>query len=145
MLHSFIISALCFIICNHICCCESTQPLSQREESRSLFAVFPCLFDGSLLSTAAPLIRCICRGAAGEIQGCMVNNRSVLTPFTSPNHFSSILLSLSDLDINLSPSGNILKRADEALAPSLKIDASGDPKVTWTRVRAIAVKRRRSG
>ncbi|XP_076002611.1 CD166 antigen homolog isoform X2 [Genypterus blacodes] len=46
---------------------------------------------------------------------------------------SSKNLTVNYLDINLSPSGNISKNAEEALAPSLKIDASGDAKVTWTR------------
>ena len=42
-----------------------------------------------------------------------------------------------DLDINLSPSGNIVKSAGEALHPNLKIDSSGDTKVSWTKVKVI--------
>lgn len=42
-----------------------------------------------------------------------------------------------DLDINLIPSGNIVKSAGEALHPNLKIDSSGDTKVSWTKVKAI--------
>ncbi|XP_071352943.1 CD166 antigen homolog A-like isoform X2 [Trachinotus anak] len=37
------------------------------------------------------------------------------------------------LDINLSPSGNIVKTAGEALNLTLQIDASGESKVSWTK------------
>ncbi|XP_028275875.1 CD166 antigen homolog isoform X2 [Parambassis ranga] len=37
------------------------------------------------------------------------------------------------LDINLNPSGNIVKRAEEALDLTLQIDSSGESKVSWTK------------
>ncbi|XP_074536092.1 CD166 antigen homolog A-like isoform X1 [Halichoeres trimaculatus] len=37
------------------------------------------------------------------------------------------------LDINLSLSGNVVRRADEPLDPHLQIDASGDTQVSWTK------------
>lgn len=40
-----------------------------------------------------------------------------------------------DLDINLSPSGDVVKSSGEALNLSLQIDASGETKVSWTKVK----------
>ncbi|KAM3875134.1 CD166 antigen homolog A-like [Diretmus argenteus] len=42
-------------------------------------------------------------------------------------------ITVNYLDINLSPSGKILKSAGEAVALILQVDASGKPKVSWTK------------
>uniref|UniRef100_A0A3B4GC53 CD166 antigen homolog n=1 Tax=Pundamilia nyererei TaxID=303518 RepID=A0A3B4GC53_9CICH len=42
-------------------------------------------------------------------------------------------ITVTYLDINLSPSGNIVKRAGEALNLSLQIDSSGKAEVSWTK------------
>lgn len=46
----------------------------------------------------------------------------------------------SDLDINLSPFGNIIKSAGETLDLTLQIDASETTKVSWTKVGAFIKK-----
>lgn len=51
--------------------------------------------------------------------------------------FSPSLPLFLDLDINLSPSGTIVKKARETLDLTLQIDASEDSKVSWTKVKAI--------
>lgn len=89
-----------------------------------------------VVSTTQPLISCICR-AVSQLQCYMVNNRNVLTLNRLLNHLLRHLLLFSDLDINLSPSGNIVKRAGEALNLSLQIDSSEEAKVFWTKVEAI--------
>lgn len=53
----------------------------------------------------------------------------IWTVFSPP---SSLFL---DLDINLSPSGDVVKSSGEALNLSLQIDASGETKVSWTKVK----------
>ena len=45
-----------------------------------------------------------------------------------------MLYSLLDLDMNLSPSGKIVKRAGDTMAVTLHIDASEVAKVSWTKV-----------
>lgn len=42
-------------------------------------------------------------------------------------------ITVNYLDINLSPSGNIIKRVGEALDVTLEIDSSGESKVFWTK------------
>lgn len=83
-----------------------------------------------------PLISCY-RRAVSQVQGCMVNNRNVSTLVSPLNYLFTVLASLLDLDINLSPSGTIVKKVGETLDLTLQIDASEDSKVSWTKVKAI--------
>lgn len=48
--------------------------------------------------------------------------------------------SLSDLDMSLSPSGKVMKSAGESLALNLQTDASGELRVSWTKVRLNSTK-----
>lgn len=50
-----------------------------------------------------------------------------------PTMKASQNITVSYLDINLSPSGSIVKKAGEAVDLTLQIDASGDVKVSWTK------------
>lgn len=49
----------------------------------------------------------------------------------------------SDLDLNLSSTGKVVKAVGEALSLNTNIDASGDHKVSWTKVKALVVDDRR--
>lgn len=49
-----------------------------------------------------------------------------------------MLSSPADLDMTLSPSGKVIKSAGESLDLTLQTDASGEPKVSWTKVWCMA-------
>ncbi|XP_023258086.1 CD166 antigen homolog A-like isoform X3 [Seriola lalandi dorsalis] len=66
----------------------------------------------------------VSRDASGEYKCSLIDN---------PMLEASEDITVNYLDINLSPSGNIVKRAGEALNLTLRIDASGEPKVSWTK------------
>lgn len=57
-----------------------------------------------------------------------------------PSMEESRNITVNYLDINLSPSGKIVKRAGEALDPTPHIDSSGDYKVFWTKDKVKLVK-----
>ncbi|KAL3057496.1 hypothetical protein OYC64_007881 [Pagothenia borchgrevinki] len=66
----------------------------------------------------------VSRNTTGEYKCSLVDD---------PTMEASMAITVNYLDINLSPSGNIVKSAGEALHPNLKIDSSGDTKVSWTK------------
>lgn len=53
----------------------------------------------------------------------------------SLNLHYTILFSLLDLEINLSPSGTTVKGAGGALKITFQVEASGETKVSWTKVK----------
>ncbi|XP_063763577.1 CD166 antigen homolog isoform X2 [Eleginops maclovinus] len=66
----------------------------------------------------------VTRNTTGEYKCSLVDD---------PTMEASKDITVNYLDINLSPSGNIVKSAGEALHPNLQIDSSGDTKVSWTK------------
>ncbi|KAK1899606.1 CD166 antigen like A [Dissostichus eleginoides] len=66
----------------------------------------------------------VSRDTTGEYKCSLVDD---------PTMEASKAITVNYLDINLIPSGNIVKSAGEALHPNLKIDSSGDTKVSWTK------------
>ncbi|XP_035011161.1 CD166 antigen homolog isoform X2 [Hippoglossus stenolepis] len=66
----------------------------------------------------------VSRDTTGEYKCSLVNN---------PSLEASKEVIINYLDINLSPSGNIVQSADEALNLTLQIDASGEYMVSWTK------------
>ncbi|KAF3847597.1 hypothetical protein F7725_020625, partial [Dissostichus mawsoni] len=66
----------------------------------------------------------VSRNTTGEYKCSLVDD---------PTMEASKAITVNYLDINLIPSGNIVKSAGEALHPNLKIDSSGDTKVSWTK------------
>ncbi|XP_042342541.1 CD166 antigen homolog isoform X2 [Plectropomus leopardus] len=66
----------------------------------------------------------VSRDTTGEYKCSLVDN---------PTMEASQDITVNYLDINLSPSGNVVKSAGEALDLNLLIDASGDTKVSWTK------------
>lgn len=64
----------------------------------------------------------ISREASGEYKCSLIDN---------PLMEASQDITVNYLDIHLSPSGEIVKRAGEALELNFRVDASGDSKVTW--------------
>lgn len=72
--------------------------------------------------------------STSQLQSSMVNNRNVWTPSHLWTIISPSSHLFSDLDINLSPSGNVIKSAGESLGLILQIDASQATKVSWTKV-----------
>ncbi|XP_010764362.1 CD166 antigen homolog isoform X2 [Notothenia coriiceps] len=66
----------------------------------------------------------VSRNTTGEYKCSLVDD---------PAMEASKAITVNYLDINLIPSGNIVKSAGEALHPNLKIDSSGDTKVSWTK------------
>lgn len=49
----------------------------------------------------------------------------------------------SDLDLHLDSTGKVVKAVGEGFSLKTNIDASGDPKVSWTKVKALVVDGRR--
>ncbi|KAM8854350.1 activated leukocyte cell adhesion molecule b isoform 1-T1 [Synchiropus picturatus] len=68
------------------------------------------------------------REATGEYKCSLIDN---------PLMEASQEITVNYLDINLSPAGDIVKRAGEALELNFRIDASGDSKVTWRKNNVI--------
>uniref|UniRef100_A0A665UHQ7 CD166 antigen homolog A-like n=1 Tax=Echeneis naucrates TaxID=173247 RepID=A0A665UHQ7_ECHNA len=66
----------------------------------------------------------VSRDATGEYKCSLIDN---------PSLEASVDVKVNYLDINLSPSGSIVKSAGSALNLSLQIDASGKSKVSWTK------------
>ncbi|XP_070761638.1 CD166 antigen homolog A-like [Enoplosus armatus] len=66
----------------------------------------------------------VSRDTTGEYKCSLIDN---------PTMEASKEITVKYLDINLSPSGNIIKNAGEALDLTLQIDASGESKVSWTK------------
>ncbi|XP_044058606.1 CD166 antigen homolog isoform X3 [Siniperca chuatsi] len=66
----------------------------------------------------------VSRDTTGEYKCSLIDN---------PTMEASKDITVNYLDINLSPSGNIIKNAGEALDVTLQIDASGESKVSWTK------------
>ncbi|XP_060928509.1 CD166 antigen homolog A-like [Limanda limanda] len=66
----------------------------------------------------------VSRDTAGEYKCSLVNN---------PSLEASENVTVNYLNINLSPSGNIVQSAEEALNLTLQIDASGKSMVSWTK------------
>ncbi|XP_069390594.1 CD166 antigen homolog isoform X2 [Paralichthys olivaceus] len=66
----------------------------------------------------------VSRDTTGEYKCSLISN---------PSLEASEDVIVNYLDINLSPSGNIIKSADEALNLTLQIDASGESMVSWTK------------
>ncbi|XP_031729440.1 CD166 antigen homolog A-like isoform X2 [Anarrhichthys ocellatus] len=66
----------------------------------------------------------VSRASTGEYKCSLVDD---------PTMEASKDITVSYLDINLSPSGNIVEKAGQALDLTLQINASGDSKVTWTK------------
>ncbi|XP_061638730.1 CD166 antigen homolog A-like isoform X1 [Phyllopteryx taeniolatus] len=66
----------------------------------------------------------VSRDTTGEYQCSLIGN---------PAMMASKDVTVNYLDINLSPSGNVVKTAGEALELSFQIDSSGDSKVSWTK------------
>ncbi|XP_032365999.1 CD166 antigen homolog A isoform X1 [Etheostoma spectabile] len=66
----------------------------------------------------------VSRDTTGEYKCSLVDN---------PTLEASKDITVNYLDINLIPSGNIVKSAGEAMDVTLQIDSSGDYKVSWTK------------
>ncbi|XP_078102093.1 CD166 antigen homolog A-like isoform X2 [Sander vitreus] len=66
----------------------------------------------------------VSRNTTGEYKCSLVDD---------PTMEASKDITVNYLDINLSPSGNIVKSAGEAMDLTLQIDSSGDYKVSWTK------------
>ncbi|XP_030008620.1 CD166 antigen homolog A-like isoform X1 [Sphaeramia orbicularis] len=66
----------------------------------------------------------VSRDTSGEYKCSLIDN---------PAMEASNDLTVNYLDINLSPSGKIVKSAGEALPLTLQIESSGDSKVSWTK------------
>ncbi|XP_045930307.1 CD166 antigen homolog A-like [Micropterus dolomieu] len=66
----------------------------------------------------------VSRNTTGEYKCSLIDD---------PTMEASKDITVKYLDINLSPSGNIIKNAGEALDVTLHIDASGESKVSWTK------------
>ncbi|XP_037325570.1 CD166 antigen homolog isoform X2 [Pungitius pungitius] len=66
----------------------------------------------------------VTRNSSGEYKCSLVDN---------PTMGASKDITVNYIDIDLSPSGNIVKNAGDALDLSLQIDASGDYQVSWTK------------
>lgn len=62
---------------------------------------------------------------------------------TDSIHHNHLSLS-SDLDVTLSTTGEVVKAVGEAFSLKTDIDASGDSKVSWTKVKALVVINRRA-
>lgn len=70
------------------------------------------------------MIRNVSREASGEYKCSLIDD---------PSMEASKDITVNYLDINLSPSGNIVERVGEALDLTLQIDSSGESKVFWTK------------
>ncbi|XP_077397789.1 activated leukocyte cell adhesion molecule b isoform X2 [Festucalex cinctus] len=66
----------------------------------------------------------VSRDATGEYRCALIDN---------PAMMASKNVTVNYLDINLSPTGNVVKAAGEALKLSFQIDSSGESKVSWTK------------
>ncbi|KAK7905193.1 hypothetical protein WMY93_017800 [Mugilogobius chulae] len=66
----------------------------------------------------------VSRDTTGEYKCSLIDN---------PTMEASKDITVNYLDINLSPSGSVEKNAGEALAVNLKVDASGEYTVSWTK------------
>ncbi|KAM9811395.1 CD166 antigen homolog A-like isoform X1 [Syngnathus typhle] len=66
----------------------------------------------------------VSRDTTGEYQCSLIDN---------PAMMASKDVTVNYLDINLSPTGNVIKKAGEALELSFQIDSSGESKVSWTK------------
>lgn len=66
----------------------------------------------------------VSRNTTGEYKCSLIDNSTME---------ASKGITVNYLDINLSPTGNIIKSAGETLDLALQIDASGDSKVSWTK------------
>lgn len=66
----------------------------------------------------------VSRDTTGEYKCSLIDNATMQ---------ASKDITVKYLDINLSPSGKIVKKRGETLDLTLQIDASGDPKVSWTK------------
>ncbi|XP_039986060.1 CD166 antigen homolog isoform X2 [Xiphias gladius] len=66
----------------------------------------------------------VSRDTTGEYKCSLIDN---------PTLEASEDITVNYLDINLNPSGNIIKSAGEALDLTFQIDASGESKVSWTK------------
>ncbi|XP_070827025.1 CD166 antigen homolog A-like isoform X1 [Chaetodon trifascialis] len=66
----------------------------------------------------------VSRDTTGEYRCSLIDNATMQ---------ASKDITVKYLDINLSPSGKIVKKAGETLDLTLQIDASGDSKVSWTK------------
>lgn len=66
----------------------------------------------------------VSRDTTGEYKCSLIDN---------PTMEASKDVTVNYLDINLSPSGNIVKSVGESLDLTLQIDASGESKVSWTK------------
>lgn len=66
----------------------------------------------------------VSRGTSGEYKCSLIDNTTME---------DSKDITVNYLDINLSPSGSVEKNTGEALAVNLKVDASGEYKVFWTK------------
>uniref|UniRef100_A0A8C4EKP2 Activated leukocyte cell adhesion molecule b n=1 Tax=Dicentrarchus labrax TaxID=13489 RepID=A0A8C4EKP2_DICLA len=66
----------------------------------------------------------VSRDTTGEYKCSLIDN---------PTMEASKDITVKYLDINLNPSGNIVKSAGETLDITLQIDASGESKVSWTK------------
>ncbi|GAA6225710.1 CD166 antigen homolog A-like [Lates japonicus] len=66
----------------------------------------------------------VSRDTSGEYKCSLIDN---------PSLEASEDITVNYLDINLNPSGNIVRSAGGALDPTLQIDASGESKVSWTK------------
>ncbi|KAM9358827.1 CD166 antigen homolog A-like [Symphorus nematophorus] len=66
----------------------------------------------------------VSRDTSGEYKCSLIDN---------PTMEASKEIAVKYLDINLSPAGNIVKSANDTLDLTLQIDASGEPKVLWTK------------
>lgn len=75
-------------------------------------------------NTDTYIITNVSRDTTGEYKCSLVDD---------PTMEASKDITVNYLDINLSPSGNIVKSTGEALDLSFQIDASGDAKVSWTK------------
>uniref|UniRef100_A0A4W6FIJ0 Activated leukocyte cell adhesion molecule b n=1 Tax=Lates calcarifer TaxID=8187 RepID=A0A4W6FIJ0_LATCA len=66
----------------------------------------------------------VSRDTSGEYKCSLIDD---------PSLEASEDITVNYLDINLNPSGNIVRSAGAALDPTLRIDASGESKVFWTK------------
>lgn len=66
----------------------------------------------------------VSRGTSGEYKCSLIDN---------PTMEASKDITVNYLDINLSPSGSVERNTSETLAINLKVDASGEFKVSWTK------------
>lgn len=70
------------------------------------------------------IITNVSRGTTGEYKCSLIDN---------PTMEASKDITVNYLDINLSPSGSVEKNTGETMVINLKVDASGEYKVSWTK------------